>query len=153
MVASCQPFMEINNEFFQDILTLFCPSLAKSLVHCTQMEEKIVKLADLAQDDLRKYLQASLDDDLKVILTKHMIKTILGKIPISCNAWTSSNCIAFLSVAASVVDTQWNLQELLLGFIQLNGAHTRENLACLVHQVLQDLHIGNKVCPLTAMLP
>jgi len=85
-----------------------------------------VKLADLAWDDLRKYLQVSLDDDLdlKVILTKHTIKTIPGKIPISCSAWTSSNCIAFLSVAASVVDTQWNLWELLLGFIQLNGAVT-----------------------------
>ena len=146
MVASCQPFTEINNEFFWDILTLFCPSLTKSLIHHTQMEEKIMKLADLAQDDLREYLQVSLDDNLKVILTKHTIKTIPGKIPISCNAWTSSNCIAFLSVAASVVDTQWNLQELLLCFIQLNGAHTRENLACLVHQVLQDLHIENKVC-------
>ena len=106
MVASCQPFTEINNEFFQDILTLFCPSLTKSLIHHTQMEEKIVKLADLAQDDLRKYLQASLDDDLKVILTKHMIKTIPGKIPITCSAWTSSNCIAFHTVESMGI-TSW----------------------------------------------
>jgi len=43
------------------------------------------------------------------------------------------------------IDTDWNMQEILLGFKELKGPHTGENLALAVVQILRDLGIEKKV--------
>ena len=59
------------------------------------------------------------------------------KISIAADTWTSLNKIAFLAVVGYWITDDWELREVLLGFEQIRGAHTGENLIDLVGDILK----------------
>ncbi|QRV94361.1 AC9 transposase [Ceratobasidium sp. AG-Ba] len=67
---------------------------------------------------------------------------------ISCDGWTSSNQIAFLAIVGSWITEDWRLEEVLLDFVELHGAHTGENMSIAVASALTELGIKDKLLAL-----
>jgi hypothetical protein len=72
------------------------------------------------------------------------------KISIAVDAWTSPNKIAFLGVVGYWITDNWELREVLLGFEQIHGAHTGENLAGLVADILKRYKIESQLLGFTS---
>jgi hypothetical protein len=106
-----------------------------------------MKEAALARKKLQKYLQESLVCAQTMISETDipLTQNLPGKVALSCDAWTSGNQIAFISVAGTFIDSAWNLREILFGFKELKGSHTGENLAQAIHEILKDLNLEKKV--------
>jgi hypothetical protein len=62
-------------------------------------------------------------------------------------AWMSDvNNKAFLGVTGHWIDNQWKLQHIVLDFADITTfAHTRENLATEVYNILETRHVTKKV--------
>ncbi|QRV94993.1 AC9 transposase [Ceratobasidium sp. AG-Ba] len=69
---------------------------------------------------------------------------------IACDAWTTSNRIAFLAIVGSWITDDWKLREVLLDFKQLHGPHDGDNMASVVADTLAELGIGKKVISLVS---
>ncbi|KAG8775379.1 hypothetical protein FRC12_001529 [Ceratobasidium sp. 428] len=82
--------------------------------------------------------------------TKQYFSSLAGLMAISCNGWTSSNRIAFLAITGSWITHDWRLEETLLDFVELHGAHDGQNMASAVASVLSELGIGEKVLALVS---
>ena len=72
------------------------------------------------------------------------------KISIAADTWTSLNKIAFLAIVGYWITDDWELKEILLGFEQIRGAHTGENLADLVGDVLKRYRIESRLLGFTS---
>lgn len=72
------------------------------------------------------------------------------KISIAVDAWTSPNKIAFLAIAGYWITDDWELKEVLLGFEQIHGAHTGENMARIIGRVLKDYGIESRLLGFTS---
>lgn len=71
---------------------------------------------------------------------------------ISCtlDCWTSLFNQAFLSVTGHwICEKTWTVQEILLGFENLDGPHTSENLASAFITLLDNLGLGAKLFTIT----
>jgi hypothetical protein len=68
-----------------------------------------------------------------------------GYLPLACDAWTSSNRIAFLAMTVMWIDDDWELHEVLLDFIEIEGAHTGENMAKYMLESLIDMDLVDMV--------
>jgi hypothetical protein len=53
--------------------------------------------------------------------------------------------ISFLGITIHWISNEWELKNLLLDFIQLEGTHSGENLATVFLQSLEDFGISTKV--------
>ncbi|EUC60341.1 hypothetical protein RSOL_337550, partial [Rhizoctonia solani AG-3 Rhs1AP] len=69
---------------------------------------------------------------------------------VACDAWTSSNRIAFLAIIGSWITQDWNLEEILLDFVELPGAHSGQNMASAIASVISELGISNKLVALVS---
>lgn len=63
----------------------------------------------------------------------------------ACDAWTSSNRKAFLAIVVSFITEDWRLEEVLLDFIELHGAHDGKNMAEALKTVLMETGLIEKV--------
>ena len=52
-----------------------------------------------------------------------------GKVSISLDAWTSSNNFTFMAIVAHYITKAGQLEELLIDFCEMDGAHTGANMA------------------------
>ncbi|EUC54484.1 Ac transposase, putative [Rhizoctonia solani AG-3 Rhs1AP] len=82
--------------------------------------------------------------------TQHYLNNISGLMAIACDAWTSANRIAFLAITASWITQEWQLEETLLDFVELKGAHDGQNMATSVATVVSELGIEDKVLALVS---
>lgn len=82
--------------------------------------------------------------------TKQYLASLAGLMAISCDAWTSSNRIAFLAITGSWITHDWHLEETLLDFVELSGPHDGQNMANAVASVLDELGIEEKVVALVS---
>jgi hypothetical protein len=69
---------------------------------------------------------------------------------IACDAWTSSNRLAFLAIVGSWITQDWKLEEILLDFVELHGAHSGQNMASAIASVVSELDISNKLVALVS---
>jgi hypothetical protein len=53
--------------------------------------------------------------------------------------------ISFLGITCHYLDSNWNLKNILLDFINLKGPHSGENIANAFSKCLQDMKILTKV--------
>lgn len=127
------PFNEIEDEEFRDLILFLKPTLAEHLVKANALQERIFRHAGTHREWLKSYLAS-----------------IPGLIAIGCDAWTSSNRIAFLAITASWITDQWELEETLIDFRELQGAHTGQNMAEEVASVVSELGITDKVLALVS---
>jgi hypothetical protein len=68
-----------------------------------------------------------------------------GSIALACDAWTSTNKLAFLALVASYIDKDWKLHDVLVDFIELRGSHTGSNLAQAIYESVKGLGIQDQV--------
>jgi len=66
-------------------------------------------------------------------------------ISFTLDAWTSPNCIAFLGITAHWISENWQLNEILIDFHKLRGAHSGENLAEAFVQCCNEFDVLSKV--------
>jgi len=66
-------------------------------------------------------------------------------ISFTLDPWTSSNCIAFLGITAHWISENWQLNEILIDFHKLRGAHSGENLAEVFVQYCNEFNVLSKV--------
>ncbi|QRV92757.1 AC9 transposase [Ceratobasidium sp. AG-Ba] len=131
IVADNRPFTQVENEEFRDLLTYLKPALDGHLVKSKAIWDRVFKDASTARESTQKYLTS-----------------LLGLMAISCNGWTSSNRIAFLAIVGSWITEDWRLEEVLLDFVELHGAHTGENMSIVVASALTELGIKDKLLAL-----
>ncbi|OLL24762.1 putative AC transposase [Neolecta irregularis DAH-3] len=90
-------------------------------------------------------------DDLKRSFTfkKGLVKTALqhakSSIHICPDIWSSGNNLSLLGVRVHFVSEDFKLEELTLGLKELDGAHTGENIAGVLLDLLLDYNIANKL--------
>lgn len=65
--------------------------------------------------------------------------------PIALDAWTSSNRIAFLAIVGTFITEDWKLEEVLLDFIEMHGAHDGNNMADCLCNTVMELDLLHKV--------
>jgi hypothetical protein len=71
------------------------------------------------------------------------------KISIAADAWTSPDKLAFLAVVACYITDDWELQEVLIGFEQIKGTHTSENVAWIIEAVLKRYDLADQLLGFT----
>ena len=67
------------------------------------------------------------------------------KISLTLDGWTSPTSVGFLSVTGHFVDREKILQNVLLDFLEIEGSHTRENMARTLFRSIEELEIADKV--------
>jgi len=73
------------------------------------------------------------------------LKNTPSKISFTLNAWTLSNQLPFLGITSHWIEENWELNETLIDFVELSGAHTGENLSEAFVKSCKDLGILTKV--------
>ena len=81
-----------------------------------------------------------------------IVKTIPSgvKVSIAADAWTSPNKLAFLGVLGYWINDDWELEEVLLGFEEIHGSHTGENMATIIVEVLERYGIEGQLLGFTS---
>jgi hypothetical protein len=63
----------------------------------------------------------------------------------SCDLWTSPNCLPILGVVAQYISEDGKLETTTLALIDVQGAHTGENLSKYMRDVIEDWGIASKL--------
>ncbi len=74
---------------------------------------------------------------------------ISSKISLTCDAWTARNQDQFVGISAHYIDNEWVLRKELLGFSLLEGEHSGEKLAAVLHEHIVDFNLENKILSIT----
>ncbi len=72
------------------------------------------------------------------------------KVSIAIDCWASPNTLSFLGITAYYISEDWEYKEVLIGFEPVEGAHTGENLAYIVEDVLSRLKLTRRLLAITA---
>ncbi len=74
-----------------------------------------------------------------------------AKVSLALDSWTSpwDQC-SFLAIVAYYVSINWKYRQVLIGFEQLVGAHTGENLAIVVENVAIHFKLADRLFAMTA---
>lgn len=129
IIACDQPFEEVERPQLRRLLEYTHHSIKPLHVpHRTTIKTRIMKMGEDKVEDI-----------------KRMFSELKGKVSISLDAWTSSNHYAFLAIVAHYVTNDGHLQELLIGFRELHGEHSGENLAEVVWDTLLTFGVLKKV--------
>ncbi|CUA76039.1 Zinc finger BED domain-containing protein DAYSLEEPER [Rhizoctonia solani] len=126
-------FTEIENDEFRDLISFLQPALSDHFVQANALRNRIFGHAGTQREWLKSYLSS-----------------IPGLLAIACDAWTSSNRIAFLAITASWITKEWKREETLIDFRELHGAHTGRNMAEEVTAVVSELGIEDRVLALVS---
>ena len=142
---SNQSFAKAENVEFQKLLIYLRPQVARDLIRRDSLKDKTMSFAEVMRNKLKDKLRVSpLFDCFKSDMLT-FLQSLPGKLAITSNAWTSTNQIAFLATTCSFINTNWTLWEVLLDFREIPGAHSGENMACLVYNTLEEMGISEKV--------
>lgn len=71
------------------------------------------------------------------------------KVSLTADGWTSPFQDDFLGITAHWIDDNWIQKELVIGFEPLNGAHTAENIAEALVDVIDRFNLGKKLQSIT----
>lgn len=74
-----------------------------------------------------------------------VLQDALSSIHISCDGWTSPNGLGIMGVVGHFTNEDGNLQASLLSLLEIQGAHTGEQLATEIFQVLDSYHIKDRL--------
>jgi len=66
-------------------------------------------------------------------------------IHLSCDLWTSPNCLPILGVIAQYITEDGKLETTTLALVDIQGAHTGENLSKYIQDVIEDWGIALKL--------
>lgn len=119
----------VENEYFREFIAYLNKGLAS--------------LLPFAQATIRKWIMHAYQEEKEKI--KEEMRTSISNIHVSFDMWTSPNCLAMLSVFAHYLDKDGVRRNRLLGFRRVLGAHTGENQASIIVEVLHEYEIASKI--------
>lgn len=132
IISSRLPFRVVEQVHFKRLINLVAPSSLKvSFPSRNTIKQHLMELADISQDAMMKQFPES------------------HKISIALDCWTSPDQKPFLAMTGYFITTDFNFQEVLLGFVPLSGAHTGDQLAHLVLEVLKKHNLLYRVLGIT----
>ena len=76
---------------------------------------------------------------------KKILKEVPGKLSFSLDIWTSTVVKAYMGITVHYISNAWNLQQITLDFIELEGSHTGRCIAEELITVLSSYDISKKV--------
>jgi hypothetical protein len=76
---------------------------------------------------------------------QNIFNNISGKLSFTIDCWTSPSIKSFLAITVHFIDNEWNLQHILLDFIEMFDSHTGQNLKETFVLGLEHFSIENKV--------
>ena len=76
---------------------------------------------------------------------QEMLQNFSDRISYTIDIWTSISAKAFLAITAHFINKEWELQSVIVDFIQIWGKHTGENIKEIFISFLQDFEIQSKV--------
>jgi hypothetical protein len=117
MVACDQPFDEVERPEFICMMNYLHhsqhPQATLNLPDRKGIRRRVMKLGEETIAETRDMFKVScfccLCTELVSNAAKHAIKDLIGKVSLSLDAWTSSNCIAFLAIVAHYVSNDGKL--------------------------------------------
>lgn len=119
----------VENEYFREFITYLNKGLAS--------------LLPFAQTTIRKWIMHAYQEEKAKI--KEEMRTSISNIHVSFHMWTSPNCLAMLSVFAHYLNKDGVRRNRLIGFKRVLGAHTGENQAAIIVEVLHEYEIASKI--------
>jgi hypothetical protein len=130
MVQTRQPFTTIEHPAFRAMFDAAGVALP-------------VRSADTFRDRVKSAFQS----------WRHEIKQDLAhnceSLALSLDVWTSDHQLAVLAVIGHWIAPDFGRREALLEFAELRGAHSGENMAEVVHSLLQELEVAPKLLTIT----
>jgi len=75
---------------------------------------------------------------------KQILMENKSKISFTVDGWTSVSNKSFYGITAHFVDSNWELQSVVLDFVSSNGKHTGKDIAAVFYKSLKLFHIENK---------
>jgi hypothetical protein len=74
-----------------------------------------------------------------------VLQELHSKISFTTDIWTSASMKSFLSITAHFIDSEWQLQNIIVDFVQIFGSHTGINIKNSFVLGLENLSIQTKV--------
>jgi hypothetical protein len=72
-----------------------------------------------------------------------------GKFSLTTDIWSACNMVSYLGITIHWVNTEWQMQILLLDIVLLHDAHTAENITDTICNILCDFVIGDRLLSIT----
>src|ERR1700709_562891 len=120
------------------------------LVECPEFRD----LLSYINDDIDTWLPSSHNtithwvlrqfDSMKEQI-KSRLHSALTDIHISCNLWTSPNCLPIFGLVSHYISKEGQLEDATLALVEIDGEHSGENLAKHLQEVVEDWGIGSKL--------
>src|SRR5271169_1700 len=126
IVISQQPFTVTKEPTFQEFVQLL--HSAAKLPTANTIKKNII---DCYSTEIKKI--------------QEMLQNFPGRISYTTDIWTSILAKAFLTITAHFINKEWELQSVIVDFIQIWGKHTGENIKEIFISFLQDFEIQSKV--------
>lgn len=120
------------------------------LVECSEFRD----LLNYINNDVDTWLPASHTSITEWVLRqfssmkesmKSKLQSARTDIHISCDLWTSPNCLPILGVVAHYISEDGKLESTTLALVNVEGAHTGENLSKYIQHVVGDWGIASKL--------
>jgi hypothetical protein len=119
-------FSAVKSQEFRDMLTALQPSI----------EEYIPK----SPQTVANWVLSTFREAEETI--KERLKTSRSKIHLSFDAWTSPSCKGYLGVIAHFLNPQYQLEHILIGFKEIEGRHTGQNIALILLNLIEEYEIA-----------
>jgi hypothetical protein len=129
------PFSAVEHPAFRQLLGLL-------------NEDLVAELLPRSGSTIKRWLEAEFDTQ------KELVKSKLATSPymkhLTFDLWTSPNWYALLGINAHYADVAGELQTELLGLKRVFGAHSGENLAAVLHNVVNEFEVSASLGYFTA---
>ena len=127
------PFTLVEAPEFIDLLKLCNSNVEKFLVKSDSLTQYLVKRFWEVRDSIKK-----------------VFSSVKAKVSFTCDLWTSPNQKAILAVTVHWVEEKSELKELLLDAMEMNGAHSGQNIASHIIKNFSDFDLKEKIFCITA---
>jgi hypothetical protein len=126
IITSQQPFTVVEESSFIEFVHSLHPGA-------------LIPSADTIKRNIHKLYKVNIEK------IKDILQTVPGKIAFTTDIWTSPSTKSFLSLTAHFIDNEWELQSVIIDFIQIYGSHTGINIKNTFISGLENLSIIDKV--------
>jgi BED zinc finger len=120
-LVECPEFRDLLNYINDDIDT-WLPSSHNTITHW------VLRQFDYMKEQMKSRLDSALTD-----------------IHISCDLWTSPNCLPIFGIVGHYISSDGQLESPTLALVDIDGEHSGENLAKYLQEVVEDWGIGSKL--------
>jgi hypothetical protein len=120
-------FKIVESDSFIDLLHLCNPHADSLLVKADSFSDFVLKEFCLSRGKIKSLFES------------------VSSINLTCNLWTSPNVKSILAITAHWIDNYFDLKEILLDVVEVNGAHSGLNIARYLLKSLEEFAIKDKL--------